>query len=94
MKPGKTVVRSRRSRTAVGDITGNGIGPLITAAGTLASASAAASASFGTASIAQQIANAFAGEIGISPPGIDNIVDDGIRMPEGQESEEENRRRR
>ncbi|MBI5658620.1 MAG: hypothetical protein HZC43_03510 [Nitrosomonadales bacterium] len=60
----------------------------------IASASDAVAASFGTASIAQQIANGFAGEIGMSPPGIDNIVDEGIRMPEGQESEEENRRRR
>jgi hypothetical protein len=29
---------------------------------------------FGTASIAQQIANGFAGEIGMGPPGIDNII--------------------
>jgi hypothetical protein len=46
------------------------------------------------ASIAQQIANGFAGEIGMSPPGIDNIIGEGIRLPEGLGEEEERRQRR
>jgi hypothetical protein len=60
----------------------------------LASVSDTARSSFASANIGERIVMGFAGVIGASSPGIDNIVELGIRMPISVISSEEELRRR
>jgi len=59
----------------------------------IAAAGDLAAAAFGSESVSKQIANGFPGDIGTSPPGIDNIVDSGIRLPDVNESSADRKKR-